>query len=575
MSEIQAVANFPYFHKMEVVSYGGIDDPETGRNLTGSFHIINLTNTEGKTYKVAVDVGAHQGATDSNILNEQVEVIPDCVLITHAHMDHIGRLPVLWKDPEFKGKIYMSALTKLVGVEALLDSASIMLKRYTPLKDKHKETIKSLKDALKIVNADASSEKKKAAQSGRKKNGRDASGNNIKETNPPEPAMSLALARTVLAGYGIESQKDIAVWDAQNAPKEPIFSIKDVESMMKQVVTIEDGLFTPILPGVEVRPYNAGHVLGSKSYLFLVHKGPKTKVYSFFSGDLGSYRFSVKPAGEIKVPGSEFKLSFASVEGTYGNKLRPDFEAGMVEMESDIAHAATKKLASVYACFSLDRAQRVLHEILKLQKKNGWKFPIYLDSPLSTIYTDLYARYAEDDEFRLNMKNVRIIVDKDMRESLMVHENFRVIIAASGMAQGGAILSYLKTWLPNPRVEFSFPGYMAEGTVGWKLAVKGKGRVVLPEEGCETTELIDVIDRKNEVVVAARIYHYEHFSGHADQKDLIQWYRSLPKAKGMKLAIVHGVQDEGCDKLFRAIERKGMDVSGVVIPQLKQVVRVF
>lgn len=594
MSKNNGIQGNPYIRSMSVTSYGGIDDPELGRNLTGSFHVVSFTDTKGTIRKVCVDIGGHQGAKMSDNLNSQVEVIPDAVVITHAHLDHIARLVVLWKDKEFKGKIYMSQLTKLIGEKALIDTAVIMKTKYNALNGTHLKKLESLKEALRIKNEAGT---KSAGKKTRVSRNRNTSGDNMLVTKTPprsntksggvngneseNPAMTLQTAEVILAGYKIISQKDITVWNDANKPTPPVFEEKDVLAMMKEVVTISDGEFTEILPSIAIRPYNAGHVLGSKSILFEIQKGVKKKVYAYFSGDLGSYRWKTKPAGEIEVPGEEFPLIFASMESTYAGSTRIDFSVGMDQLERDVVHAARKKLANVFACFSLDRAQRVLHELLLLQKKNGWKFPIYMDSPLAVAYTELYREYAADSEFRESMENVHIIVDKDMRKTLMKHKNFRVIITSSGMAEGGPILAYLSQWVENERVEFSFPGYMAENTLGWKLAVRKLKLINLPEEERDERKLHSGAEgdlqqhARGSVVVEAKINHYTHFSGHADEKDLFRWYTSLPKAPGMKLSIVHGVREGSSQSFLNTMKRKRMNVTNVGIPRLQEEVIVF
>ena len=639
----------PYVRSMSVTSYGGIDDPKTeenpegtNQNLTGSFHIGKMTYMEGSVLRFCVDIGCHQGSGSMGHLNSQVEVIPNAVVITHAHMDHIGRLVVLWKSVEFQGKIYMSYLTKLVGTKALLDAANIMKKKYDLLKRKHDDKVETFKNARRITNkSDDESPTRDTRKQTKGSKNQNSWGDNMTRSQTParritnqpicveqfsgneKSEMSYEKARELLLANQINSQGDIDTWAQSHEPIEPIYRDVDVLTMMTEVIILPDKEFTEILPGVSVRPYNAGHVLGSKSMLFAVQKGPKKKAYAYFSGDLGSYRWLTKPAGEIEVPGKEFPLNLAVTESTYGGVVREDFAFGMATLEKDLAHAASKKLASVFVCFSLDRAQRVLHELLLLQQKNGWTFPIYMDSPLSQAYTALYAEYAEDPVFRESMKQVTCITDKAMRakfkESIVTMstelevqkglgnpkkaQSFRVLITSSGMAEGGPVLGYLKCWVQSEWVEFSFPGYMAENTIGRKLAIERVTSIDLPEEEVCEKALIQPIEKvkqgkhamkkvgktvwqdspalnlgqksvtRREVI--AKINHYTHFSGHADEKDLLQWYRSLPKAPCMKLLIVHGVREKSSTRLERTMQRKGIDVSNMTIPELRQETVIF
>lgn len=94
------------------------------RQVTGSAHLITLKNG----FKILLDCGLYQGSAkymkdfNSKWLFQPNKV--DCVILSHAHIDHSGRLPKLIKDG-FKGKIYSTHATRSLCAIMLLDSAKI------------------------------------------------------------------------------------------------------------------------------------------------------------------------------------------------------------------------------------------------------------------------------------------------------------------------------------------------------------------------------------------------------------------------------------------------------------------
>ncbi len=104
---------------MKVISYGAV------KTVTGSAHMLILDNK-----KILIDCGLFQGADEKK--SEELGFDPkevDGVLLTHAHIDHCGRIPMLVKNG-FKGKIYCTNPTYELSRLMLLDTAKVMLENY-------------------------------------------------------------------------------------------------------------------------------------------------------------------------------------------------------------------------------------------------------------------------------------------------------------------------------------------------------------------------------------------------------------------------------------------------------------
>ena len=116
------------FSWVDIDYIGGIENLEAGESITGSCTLFSAQDTQGKKISIVIDCGSHQSGKKSQELNNTIDprlIDADYIIITHAHIDHIWRLPMLIKEG-FQEKIYMTNYTKSLGQHSLLDSASLM-----------------------------------------------------------------------------------------------------------------------------------------------------------------------------------------------------------------------------------------------------------------------------------------------------------------------------------------------------------------------------------------------------------------------------------------------------------------
>jgi metallo-beta-lactamase family protein len=300
----------------------------------------------------------------------------------------------------------------------------------------------------------------------------------------------------------------VLVDEAERLNLPPLYSLRDIEQLMEYWEAIP--YHQPISVGpMRLTLYNAAHILGS-SIIQIEAEGKKI----VFSGDLGN-----SPAPII---GSYDKLEAADycvMESTYGNRLHPPITAGIIE---DIIEE-TAKVGGVLMipAFAMERTQKLLFEINELVE-NGRipRIPIFLDSPLAAKVTEVYKKYKEyfvldemtkklleSDKMLFDFPGLKITVSVAESKSINEFKPPKIIIAGSGMSQGGRILHHEKRYLSDPNSTILFVGYQSEGSLGGKIQ-RGAKEVRIHGET---------------VPVRCRIATIQGYSAHADQGQLLEW----------------------------------------------------
>lgn len=566
--------------------FGGIGN-ET-QSLTGSCHNFVVHYDNGEQTSIIIDIGAFQGL--GSYLNQsllfEVDSV-DAVILTHGHLDHCGRLPMLLcqksVDGEdilpFHGKVYSTQLTKDVAHTALLDSAKIFTNDFK-LKDKR---YKKLTADLKIARRTAACTEAVGIK-------RDSKGNRSESHNHRPSLKRYADARNLLDNHRVTSDADI--FANIDKPPPPLFEDIDVERIIEQVETVSYSEnkklhWQSICPEVSFSLWNAGHVAGSASVLIRVTTEKAKVKYYFFSGDLGPGKDCVPfhIFGCAEVP--DFPLEMVLMETTYGDKNRMAFDIGYQKFAEDVIKASQTRERLIIPCFALDRAQLVLLLLLKMQHEGKFQGHIYLDSPLAAEYTKLYSQYGisgSGSELLKSGSNTFSVLDSQIRDDVLLTKGFKVIVTSSGMATGGPIMEYLANYLGGKSKEgpenesdddsedvsdttFMFMGYMAEGTLGRELTDEYNPKKVV---------YIQVRDKKDSskmelkrIVVKARVKRYNFISGHKDQADLWGWYKQLHLLPTARVVLIHGQLDSSTEAFKSFLRRRVHDAiphEGVFIP---------
>ncbi|MEQ8767824.1 MAG: MBL fold metallo-hydrolase [Planctomycetota bacterium] len=325
-------------------------------------------------------------------------------------------------------------------------------------------------------------------------------------------------------------------------PLEPLYTVKDAEACLGQIEAHPFEEWVSVAPDVSVRFWPAGHILGAAS---VEMKLPGDRI-AVFSGDIGRRKDPIQ--ADPKVPA---RADLILMESTYGDRNHRNLEETLEEFAAILEEAREARDNVLIPVFAVGRAQQVLYFLGELHRAGRLQpGQIYLDSPLAIEATETYRRHFEllrasvREEIRGDLVPTGDIGVKFCRtpEESMALNNARgaIILAGSGMCEGGRIRHHLKHHLWRKMTHVVIVGFQPRGTLGRRL-VDGASQVKLFGES---------------VIVRAKIHTLGGFSAHADQSGLLAW---LDKFQGGTpgLALVHGEEDK-MDVLEMAIkEHKG------------------
>jgi metallo-beta-lactamase family protein len=313
-------------------------------------------------------------------------------------------------------------------------------------------------------------------------------------------------------------------------PAAALYTLADVRDLLALVRPLAYDAEHALAPGVRVRLRDAGHILGSAIVeLWLGAGAATTKVV--VSGDLGQPGRPI-----VRDPAVIAEADVLLVESTYGDRDHKPLGPTLEELVAAVTRTLGAKHGNVLVpAFAVGRTQELLYFFERLALEGRLpELEVFLDSPLASEVTAITARHFElfDEEARRLLaaarhapRRMHLRYTHTVAESMALNRlsGGAIIIAASGMCDGGRIRHHLKHHLPSPRTTILITGFQARGTLGRRLV---DGAAVVPLFG-------------EQVPVRAEIVTLGGFSAHADQSALIGWLQGF-RARPRQTFLVHG-----------------------------------
>lgn len=416
--------------------------------VTGSCHLLEVADR-----RILVDCGLFQGRRLEDLNREPFPFDPatvDHVLLTHGHLDHVGRLPLLARRG-YAGPIHAIRSTRAIAEVILLDSGEIQVEEYDR--------------ALR-----------RAREDGR----------------------------------------------ADDVPP-PLYAPGDVHNALAMFREIPFDEPIDLGAGVRATIRPAGHILGSG---WIEVDSPEGRIV--FSGDLGNresllHEDAVRPS----------ECDAVVVETTYADRDHRPMEATLAEFRDVLVEAVEDDGIVLIPSFALERAQAVLYAIGRLVAEEAIPaLPVYLDSPMAARMTRLYAECAN--EFRAPVAEaiargedpfeppgLEYTVSPEESRRINDLDGSAIVIAGSGMMNGGRIGHHLIHHMGRPTTSLVVVGYQAEGTTGREIV-----------DGAKSVRIYG-----RTVDIRGSVHTINGLSAHADRDDLLAWLEPTGDAA---VFLVHG-----------------------------------
>jgi len=417
---------------MKLTFYGG-----TGEATGANYVLESAEGPDGKTTKVMVDCGLHQGSHYAE--KENFEPFPydaesiTAVFVTHSHLDHIGRLPSLVRAG-FNGKIYCTGATKDFAELMLLDSEHLLMK------------------------------------------------------------------------------------EAEREGKMPLYNNNDVA----RVRFLMQGLsyHEPVTVGpFKATLLDAGHILGSAivkiEYTEDDGKGGVATKTIVFSGDLGNFPPAIIKSTEM----IDTPVDYCLIESTYGDRVHANVDQRKEELERAIEDTVKAGGTLMIPTFAMERTQELLYHLHQLFEEGRIPHvPVYIDSPLAIKLTAVYKKHesyfnqetqalARGGDDILNFPGLRLTLTTEQSKEINDIKPPKVVIAGSGMSNGGRILHHEQRYLPDPKSTILFVGYQAVGSLGRQIL-----------DGAQEVRIFG-----ETIPVRCKVINIPGYSAHADQPRLLEW----------------------------------------------------
>ena len=448
----------------KVTSYGAAS------MVTGSCHLLEI-----QSIKILIDCGMIQGEHWKSNYEPFPFDVPslDYLVLTHAHIDHIGRVPKLIKEG-FRGEIISTNATLDIAYIMLLDSAGLLQEEY-------------------------------------------------------ETQLRKALRR-----------------GEENTVVEPLYTKEHVEQVFtKKMRRVKYDEVIHIAPFLKLTFHNAGHIMGS-AFVEVNYEEDTLHKSVVFSGDLGSKnRLLLNPLSSIA------KTDTLFIESTYGDREHRALDESIKEFKEAVIQTLEAGGNVVIPSFALERTQEILWLLHQMHQSGELhNCHVFLDSPLAIEATKIYQKYPA----QLNQTlGLRVSLGDDpfsfpelqytprRKDSMEINEVEKraIIIAGSGMCNGGRVLHHLKQRIWDPKNAVIFVGFQVKGTLGRDI-IDGEQFIRIYGE---------------DIKVRAKLYTINGFSAHADRADMLAWIKQIKELKNIYL--IHGEEDKL--ELFKAYLKENIE----------------
>lgn len=498
------------------------------QEVTGSKHIFEI---DGTAYMV--DCGAFQGKrAQADEKNRNFDISVDkikAVILTHAHYDHVGLLPVLIKKG-FNGDIYATPATRDLADIVMMDSAKIQARdaeylRKQALKNGTKFTWQPLFDENDCVKA---TNQIITVSYNRKRN--------IGDDVTLEFYDAGHILGSAFAYISIKGQRDENGNPIKTIPNKKLSYWGRFFKLLKEAKEEGKEKRQTVPDRRKATPDEQAAYTGPERRSGFDRREGRDEIRILYTGDLGRKLKPIIRNPSTKLPPPDYIV----LESTYGNRKHEIASVAMDELRKTVMRAIEKKGKIIIPSFAIERTQELVYYFhLLVDQKKIPSIPIYIDSPMAVNATSIFQVHQEcyshevHEAFLQHHKNpfgfgaLSSINSVDESKKLNDKEGPMIIISADGMCESGRIVHHIANNISNPNNTILIVGYMAENTLGRKI-----------RDGAKVVKIMG-----DEYDVRAKVETINAFSAHADYEETTKWLKEIDTSRLKKIFLVHGEED--------------------------------
>lgn len=489
------------------------------REVTGSMHLIGTQHDN-----ILLDCGLHQGrrreaAEKNRVLPFDAALIGNTVL-SHAHIDHSGRIPLLVKQG-FGGRVLCTRGTADACRYLLSDSAHIQEQDAEYLNYK---TVRGALSQGPSVNGQPLGPRKYEQLKKMLKKNRHRIDN--------------AVIEQMMRKYRL-------------ATVEPLYTALDAETALGQI----DGVpyRDPVAIGRDLvcTFYEAGHILGS-AISILRYTGGHRAVTIGYTGDLGRFNKPILRDPALEFDPADRRLDLLIMESTYGDRDHEPVVDLKPRLKQVLNETFDRGGCVLIPSFAYGRTQELLYLIHELYDEGAVpRIPVFVDSPLAANITKVFGEHPEvydqdthktflrQGENPFDFKQVHFTQSVEESMALMRETKPHIVISASGMCEAGRILHHLRYKVHNPKNTVLIVGFMAAHTLGRRILEQGQAYEAAGRSG--SAPVVKILNK--EYPLKARVVKLSGFSAHADRNEMLRFLNNA-NLQIKKIAVVHGEETQ-------------------------------
>ncbi|MCJ8499435.1 MBL fold metallo-hydrolase RNA specificity domain-containing protein [Desulfatitalea alkaliphila] len=498
---------------MHVTFHGAV------REVTGSMHLIGTDHDH-----VLLDCGLHQGrrkeaAEKNRVLPFDADLVTNMVL-SHAHIDHSGRIPLLVKGG-FRGRVVCTRGTASICNYLLADSARIQEQDADYLNYK---TVRGALSQGPTINGKPIGPRKYEQLKKMLKKGRSE--------------LNRETIQQLMARYHLERV-------------DPLYTTADAENALGLMEGVP--YRTPVTIGKNMTCtfYEAGHILGSAITILRYTEGGRTRTIGY-TGDLGRFDKPIVRNPCLDFAEEDRHIDLLIMESTYGDRDHEPTQQLKPHLKQALNETFDRGGCVLIPAFAFGRTQELLYVIHELYNEGAVpRKPVFVDSPLATRITSVFGEHPETYDrdthatFLSKGKNPfdfpQVHFTQSVEESmaLMRQTKPHIVISASGMCEAGRILHHLRNKIHNPIHTILLVGFMAQHTLGRRILEQGQVYEAAGRTG--DPPIVRILNK--EYPLKARVVKLNGFSAHADRNEMIQFLKDA-NLDIKRIAVVHGEESQ-------------------------------